>query len=175
MTFAELSAQVAKLRPTLTAEGQVLVDPFMPFCEAQQATIKQLEDKIALTSRNSSQPPSKDEHKPPQVRSLRKKSDRPPGGQVGHPGRGAKLSDSPDEIVEYGLSRCAGCGHDLSAVAPDEILRKRVRDIPAPRSVVTEHRLQVKTCPCCCLSQPARGCPVDDEFEYGPRIKAIGV
>ena len=85
----------------------MLMDLFMPFCETQQATIKKLEDQLAITSRNSSQAPSKDKHKPPpKARSLRKKTDQSPGGQVGHPGQGGKLSDHPDDSVEYAVTNC---------------------------------------------------------------------
>lgn len=153
----------------------MLVDLFMPFCEAQQATIKKLEDQLAINSGNSSQAPSKDEHKPAKARSLRKKSKRPPGGQVGHPGRGGKLSDHPDEIVEYAVSICEDCGRDLRDVVADEILRKQVEDIPPLRTLITEHRVEIKTCPCCAARWQAGGCPVSHQFEYGPRIKAISV
>ena len=175
VTFEELSAQVEKLRPALSAEGQMLVDLFMPFCEAQQATIKKLEDKLAINSRNSSKPPSKDEHKPPKARSLRKKTGKQPGGQAGHSGRGHKLSDNPDDIFKYSVSTCEDCGNDLSQVAPDEILRKQVEDIPPLRTIITEHQVEIKTCPCCATRWQAGGCPVIHEFEYGPRIKAISV
>lgn len=152
------------------------MDLFMPFCEAQQATIKKLEDQLAITSRNSSQPPSKDEHKPPpKVRSLRKKTDRSPGGQAGHPGQGGKLSDRADEIISYTVTVCQDCGLDLQEVPPDEVVRKQVEDIPPLRTIVTEHRIEVKTCPGCAARWQAGGCPVVHQFEYGPRIKAISV
>ena len=58
----------------------------------------------------------------------------------------------------------------------DEVLRsKQVEDIPPLRTIVTEHRIEVKTCPGCAARWQAGGCPVFDQFEYGPRIKAISV
>lgn len=68
MTFAELTSKVDKRHPALSAEGQRLVDQFMPFCEAQQTTIKKLEDKLASNSSNSSKPHSKDDFKPPKAK-----------------------------------------------------------------------------------------------------------
>ncbi|MFT5989643.1 MAG: hypothetical protein ACI9K9_001097, partial [Neolewinella sp.] len=42
---------------------KMLVALFMPFCESQQQKIKELEDKLAINSSNSSKPPSKDDFK----------------------------------------------------------------------------------------------------------------
>jgi hypothetical protein len=72
VTFAELKIQVTKIEPGLSAEGKMLVALFMPFCESQQQKIKELEDKLAINSSNSS--------KPPKARSLRKKTTKKPGG-----------------------------------------------------------------------------------------------
>ncbi len=96
MNFTELQLQIKKLEPMLSAEGLMLVELFMPFCEALikenaelKAKVKTLEDKLAINSTNSSKPPSKDDFKATKDRSLRKKSDKKPGGQPGHKGRGA--------------------------------------------------------------------------------------
>ena len=153
----------------------MLVDLFMPFCEAQQAHIKRLEDRLAVDSSNSSKPPSKDEHKPSGRRSLRTKSGKPPGGQAGHAGAGPSLRDDADEILRYAVDDCPGCGHDLRGVALEEVIRKQVEDLPVIRPVITEHRVEVKRCPCCERRWRAAGCAVEHRFEYGPRIKALGV
>jgi transposase len=175
VTFAELSQQVDKLRPALSAEGQMLVDLFMPFCEAQQATIKKLEDQLAINSRNSSKPPSKDDFPPPKNRSLRKSSGKSPGGQPGHKGVGGRLKDNPDNTVKYQVNACPDCGRNLRDEPIDEIIRRQIEDLPPIKTVVIEHQIEVKTCPCCAIQWQAGGCPVLNEFEYGPRIKAISV
>jgi len=177
VTFAKLSSKVEKLRPALSAEGQMLVDSFMPFCEAQQATIKKLEDKLAVNSSNSSKPPSKDDFKPPKARSLRKQTGKKPGGQRGHQGHKHKLSDNPDEIIPYVVTECPDCGKNLAGVAVDGFIRKQVEDIPPIKTMITEHRIELKTCPCCAIQWQAGGCPshIRHEFQYGPRIKAISV
>lgn len=155
----------------------MLVDLFMPFCEAQQATIKKLEDKLAVTSTNSSKPPSKDDFKPTKARSLREKSGKKPGGQLGHKGSKSRLIDNPDEIIPYTITACPGCGSNLSGVSPDGFIRKQVEDIPPLKTIVTEHKIEIKTCPCCAIQWQAAGCPEDikHEFQYGPRVKAISV
>lgn len=153
----------------------MLIDLFMPFCAAQEATIKKLEDQLATNNSNSSLPPSKDDFKPPKKRSLRRASGKKPGGQPGHKGSGGKLKDDPDEVVKYSVDECPDCGRDLRGVAADEVVRRQVEDLPPIKTFVVEHRIERKTCPCCAVQWQSADCPVDHEFEYGPRIKAMCV
>ena len=175
MTFTELKAKVDELRPGLSPEGQLLVALFMPFCEAQQRRIKELEDQLAINSANSSKPPSQDNFKSPKKRSLRRPSGKKPSGQPGHQGSRKRLTDTPDDTVKYEVTECPDCGRDLSQVKADGIIRRQVEDLPPIKTVVVEHQIELKTCPCCSLQWQAGGCPINNEFEYGPRIKAIGV
>lgn len=162
----------------------MLVELFMPFCEALvkenaelKAKVKSLEDKLAVNSANSSKPPSKDDFKSPKNRSQRKKSGKKPGGQYGHKGRGAELRDNPDEIVPYQVAECPGCEIDLRDIAADGMIRRQVEDLPPIQTIVTEHQIELKTCPCCNTQWQASGCPeeIKYEFQYGPRIKAVSV
>ncbi len=162
----------------------MLVELFMPFCESfakeneeLKAKIKQLEDQLATNSSNSSKPPSKDNFKSPKARSLRKKSGKKPGGQFGHKGQNAGLRDDPDEVIFYGVQHCPDCDQDLQKVRVDEIIRRQVEDLPPIQSIITEHQIELKTCPCCEQQWQGGGCPSDIkyEFQYGPRIKAISV
>src|SRR5699024_6534763 len=47
-------------------------------------------------SRNSSIPPSKDENRPKRNQSLRKPSDKKPGGQLGRKGKTLEMVENPD-------------------------------------------------------------------------------
>lgn len=143
--------------------------------EQLEQRVKSLEDQLAINSSNSSKPPSKDNFKSPKKRSLRKPSGKTPGGQPGHPGRGKRLTDSPDDTVKYEVTECPDCGRNLSEVPVDGIIRRQVEDLPPIQTFVIEHQLELKTCPCCAVQWQAGGCPIDNEFEYGPRIKAISV
>ena len=56
-----------------------------------------LESRLNQNSRNSSKPPSTDFVKEkPNPRNCRKKSDRKPGGQEGHPGTTLDMVNDPD-------------------------------------------------------------------------------
>lgn len=52
-------------------------------------------------SRNSSIPPSKDENRPKRNQSLRSKTGRKPGGQLGHKGNTLKMVETPDLIEKH--------------------------------------------------------------------------
>jgi hypothetical protein len=73
---------------------------------------------------------------------------RDAGGQQGHKGQGGKWKDNPDHIVSYTLGDCPECGQDLRPAEVEEIVRRQVEDIPPIKTVVTEYRMEVKTCPC---------------------------
>ena len=60
-------------------------------------------------SGNSSTPPSKNGYQKPAPKSLREKSGRKAGGQVGHKGSGMKVDREPDEVIQHKPEQCAGC------------------------------------------------------------------
>lgn len=174
MTFAELKSTVAKLEPSLSDEGKMLVALFMPFIEAQKARIKELEGQLAKNSKNSSKPPSQDPFRG-QPKKKDKGKRRSVGGQHGHDGTKAKLKDDPDDTIRYQVASCPDCDQDLSGVEPDEVIRKQVEDIPELKSIVIEHQIEVMTCPNCGQQWQAGDCDVQHEYEYGPGIKSLAV
>jgi transposase len=64
--------------------------------------VKQMTDRLATSSRNSSKPPSQDPHR--QHRS-RTKGQRRPGGQPRHEGKTLEPVADPDEIVMLRVDR----------------------------------------------------------------------
>src|SRR6266581_3205548 len=110
--------------------------------------VKDLQDRLAKNSHNSSLPPSSDRFVR-QPKSLRTKSEKQTGGQEGHPGTTLRFSQAPDEVIEHLVSVCASCQHDLREVEACVTLRRQVVDVPSPRLIVQEHRAEQKQCPRC--------------------------
>lgn len=199
MDLAQLKILYEQAEPSLTAEqGKLIISLLLPICEDLQkqhvlqseqirlqaeeivllkARIKQLEDQLAANSKNSSKPPSSDGLKSPKDRSLRVPSDKKPGGQKGHRGRGGLLSEDPNETVRFSVDQCPDCQVDLSRQALDDLIRKQLIDIPPVVPHITEYQIELKTCPCCGKQWRGQGCPagIYHELEYGPGVKAISV
>ena len=138
-----------------------------------ETRVHELEDRLAKDSSNSGKPPSSDglKRKP---KSLREKSDKKPGGQQGHVGKGLAQVANPDVIVTHTPSSCTGCGLDLKNVSGITAEQRQVVDIPQPKINVTEHRVEEKKCPCCGertrASFPEN---VKGPIQYGDRVRAL--
>src|SRR5437763_7259123 len=137
--------------------------------------ISQLEAQLAKDSHNSHLPPSSDRFQR-QPKSLRKKSGKQPGGQIGHAGKSLKLSETPDQVIVHPVDHCQHCQHDLRMVASLQVERRQVIDLPAKRVLVIEHQAQQKCCPACQqLSLAASPDDVRAPVQYGAAIGAVGV
>lgn len=139
----DLSAKVDQLTAdfaTLKAENIAL----RAECQTLRERVQTLEEQVAKDSHNSHQPPSADGLAKPKPKSLRPKSQRPTGGQPGHPGHTLRLAERPDRIVPHRVERCSGCGRSLAGQPPDRIERRQVHDLPEPKLKVTEHQAEVK-------------------------------
>lgn len=137
--------------------------------------VKDLQDRLAKDSHNSSLPPSSDRFGR-QPKSLRPKSEKKSGGQEGHPGSTLRCYEKPDEVIEHRVSVCASCQHDLRPVQACVTLRRQVVDIPSPQLLVQEHRAEQKQCPRCQHMTVASFPPeVTAPIQYGPRIGAVAV
>jgi len=133
-------------------------------------------------SHNSSVPPSKDSlaaqgeksKKLLATRSLREKTGKPNGGQIGHKGTTLEMVSEPDSIVEHQPYFCTRCGSDLSTVEGSVVEIRQVFDIPMPvHPIVTEHQVISKKCSCghCCQVEfPA---DVRSRVSYGTNIRAL--
>ena len=113
-----------------------------------ESRVEKLEGRLSKTSRNSSKPPSGDGFGK-RTKSQRPKSDKPSGGQPGHPGSTLKWSSEVDSVETHGVNDCSGCGVSLRDVPVEAILQRQVFDIPPIELRVTEHQVEVKCCPAC--------------------------
>lgn len=112
-----------------------------------QSRIAELESKRNKNSKNSSKPPSTDNHKKP--RNSREKSNKPTGGQDGHEGKTLLKVENPNEVIDIKLgSTICECGCSLSGVA-DEIQTRQVFDIPKISMFIREYITHKKVCPMC--------------------------
>jgi transposase len=114
-----------------------------------QGRVKELEDRLATTSRASHKPPSS-EGFVKQRRSLREPSTRKPGGQPGHRGATLEAVAEPEQTLLHEPRQCTACGGVLGEVAGrlgEE--RRQVFALPPLKLEVTEHRVVIKECPVC--------------------------
>jgi len=170
----ELSRKVDQLTADfalLKAENAALRDE----CQTLRDRVQTLEEQVAKDSHNSHKPPSSDGLSKPKPKSLRPKSERPTGGQPGHPGHTLRMAQKPDRIVPYRVERCSGCGRSLAGQEPDRVERRQVHDLPEPKLEVTEHQAEVKTCPCGCVNRAAFPPEAAAPVQYGPRVKSVAV
>ena len=143
--------------------------------DASEQRVQTLEEQVAKDSHNSHKPPSSDGLAKPKPKSLRPKSERPTGGQPGHPGHTLRMVAKPDRTVRHAVERCKACGRSLAKQAPDQVERRQVFDLPEPKLEVTEHQAEVKTCPCGRVNRAAFPPEAAAPVQYGPRVKSVGV
>ena len=162
MSDSEKVARILEMQETVVRLGaacQSLIgrnerlEAQMESLEAQikrlEQQIKELQARLNQNSTNSSKPPSSDGLGKRPVKNLRTKSGRKPGGQPGHAGHTLPQVEKPDHTQEHAPGACA-CGHVFTPGAtPERIERYQVFDLPTPRLEVTEHQIQVCTCPDC--------------------------
>ena len=139
--------------------------------------IAELERRLNKNSSNSSKPPSSDGlKKPPRAQSLRGKSGKKSGGQVGHRGGTLKQVANPDRIEPHETDRCRHCRAGLTPAMITGVAKRQVFDLPEPRLEVTEHRASIYGCAECGRRTTAdfpEG--VSSPAQYGPRVKAVAI
>src|SRR5260221_12674037 len=115
--IAELGAQNAALRE----KTAVLLEQ-----------VEHREARLAKDSHNSSKPPSSD-GLARKTRSLRRKSGKKAGGQLGHHGQTLRLAATPDELFEHRPAVCAASQtppHDAPGPLGE---RPQVHELPGLR------------------------------------------
>jgi transposase len=140
------------------------------------ARVQEPEARLAKDSRNSSKPPSSDGLKR-KTKSLRQRSGKKAGGQLGHRGETLRLVAAPDEVVEHRPSHCPQCQTPLSDA--DVVLRERrqVHELPpGVRLQITEHQALHVRCPGCAhVSVGAFPAEAPSRAQYGAGIRACAV
>ena len=100
---------------------------------ALTAQVAELERRLGLNRRSSGKPPSSDGlKKPARTKSLRESSDKPPGGQKGHPGETLRQVAEPSVILDHYPERCLRCGSALTPEMSTASSARQVFDRPEP-------------------------------------------
>ena len=143
--------------------------------ERTEARLEKLENQQQKDSRNSSKSPSGDGFKK-RTKSLRKKSERPSGGQPGHPGSTLEWRETVDEVVRHSVESCESCGTSLSAVAAIDYEIRQVHELPPLRLQVIEHQAEIKCCEQCdWLTRGQFPAQVNRPVQYGSGLKGLMV
>ncbi|MBD5357552.1 MAG: IS66 family transposase [Bacteroides sp.] len=134
-------------------------------------------EKPPKDSGNSSTPPTKEPLKSEierRTRSLRKKSDKPVGGQPGHEGTTRRMVEAPDEIENVSSQFCMACGMDLSGIEGELDYVTQEIDLPAIKPIYRERRFYRKVCTCgCCNRDYAPRKRGGNSITFGKNIRAI--
>ncbi len=135
----------------------------------------ELESRLNLNSTNSGKPSSSDGYtRKNRATSLRKKTQKQPGGQPGHKGKTLEQSPNPDHIETHSPDLCSCCGRSLQGGTIISLEKRQVFDLPPPPAIViTEHRSQTLVCNHCgCKTSGIFPPDVTQPVQYGSRIKA---
>jgi transposase len=128
------------------------------------------ESKHKKTSTNSSIAPSQDINR--KTKSLRKKSNKKPGGQEGHEGLNLAFKSNPDKIIDLIPNYCQNCGRELTG--PAEFIESRqVTDIPIPKPITQEFRQYGVMCPCGYCNREQFPNYVTARTCYGPNVESM--
>jgi transposase len=146
---------------------------------ALAAQVQELRARLAKDSHNSNKPPVSDGLGRParKTKSLRRKTGKKSGGQLGHRGMTLRLVATPDAVVEHRPVCCPECQTPLAAEAPVVVReRRQVQDLPRLRLCVTEHQALHVRCPAC-QAVAVGTFPVEapSRAQYGPRLRALCV
>ena len=132
--------------------------------------VRHLEERLGLTSKNSSQPPSSDPPKPKKDTQGKKKR----GGQKGHKGFSRYLYDESEcrEVISHKPQHCGHCQSALTGEDPNPY-RHQIVEIPPVELDIIEHQLHSLECLCCGKKTRASLPASVNPRGYGERLQAI--
>jgi len=159
------------------AELLGLVRELVLLVTQQQAEIAQLKTELAQlkqpppTSRNSSQPPARD-----QKAQLTKSAKKKHGPPFGHTRNLRPLLDQPDRVIPAPVSSCQTCQANLQDVAPAHVQRRQITELPVVKPLVIETQQHEVICPHCqTLNLGVLPAGLEAERHFGPRLEATVV
>jgi hypothetical protein len=136
--------------------------------------------EVKRDSHNSGLPPSLDlpaakaARAVRRTRSLRRKSDKQVGAQVGHKGGTLHQVEFPDRLRVHAPRRCRQCQASLADSSVVGYRRRQVFDLLPTTLEVTEHWAQVKRCGMCGTRTKGRfPAGVSAPAQYGERVRSV--
>ncbi len=136
--------------------------------------VRELEEKLRLkrtptTSKNSSQPPSRDFKSDKKKR----KRNRKKGAKNGHEKQERALVENPDKVFYALVDNCQSCHVNLLDQVPVQIIRRQISELPEIKPVVIETQQYEVLCPCCGEVQRGKLPEGLEAWRYfGPRLEA---
>jgi transposase len=142
------------------------------------AKVASLEAELAIyknkkNSGNSHIPPSQDHNRPKKNQSLRAKTDKKAGGQLGHEGTTLEFNAAIDELIEHIPNYCHNCGNDLSGIIETLVESRKVIDIAVIKPIFQEHRVYSKMCSCGHCMESEFPTHVAASMQYGPNVESL--
>jgi transposase len=135
--------------------------------EAENQRLKQ-QPTGSTNSRNSSQPPSRDQKSNPPEKKRRKH-----GPPFGHQKLTRPLVENPDRVIQVPVTECEQCLADLTKVAPEDFARRQITELPTVKPLVLETRQHQVTCPhCLTLNRGRLPAGLETERCFGPNLEA---
>ena len=150
-----------------------------------QGQVKSLEEKVLLLlqiiekqnvkkdSHNSHNPPSSDKSKPKRNKSLREKTGRKSGGQIGHKGHTLEMKSDPDEVHDLKSDFCEICGKDLAGLTQQLVSKRQEIILPPIEPIYVEYRQWACLCPCGHHQKAAYPKGINAPIQFGSSIVAL--
>lgn len=152
---------------SLRNEIKLLNEKVMLLLKLQEA------QSVKKDSHNSHNPPSSDKSKPKRNKSLRKKTNRKPGGQPGHKGNTLKMKAIPDEIVDLKSNYCECCGEDISGLEYKLVSKRQEVIIPPIQPLFKEYRQYSCLCGCGHDQRAAYPQNINAPIQFGSSVIAM--
>ena len=125
--------------------------------------------KTVTTSKNSSQPPSRDF----KGEKKKRKRNRRKGAKPGHEKLERALVDNPSKVFYALVDNCQRCQINLVDQVPTRVIRRQITELPEIKPVVIETQQYEVMCPCCGERQRGK---LPEGLEagryFGPRLEA---
>lgn len=171
-TIEEIKKDPEKFYNTLCDLIQI-VNNLIVRVDALEKENTELKRRLNINSKNSNLPPSSDRFK--SKKNLREKSNKKPGGQVGHTGKTLLMVKEPNHTQLVEKSNCDLCNHSLKEGKIYKTYKRQVFDLPElPKIEVTEYKSPGKICPCCEHKNPPFFPEnVKNNTQYGANIESL--